>query len=591
MSVINTKDLLSQLSQLERSLKKFSFEELSAEEASSLGSSFKDFKELLETKIFDPNARITEVQNEKKLRQPKFTNEQSNNAAHLIAHVSHEIRTPLNGIIGFANLLSEEELRPGQLKKVEAIQSTSYALMEIINEVLEYSKLTSGVDDFNEIDFNFKALVQDVMFLCQTLMLDKNVHLQATIDPEIPHTLLGDPSKLSQILLNLMGNAIKFVEKGHIKLTIDLKQKKGTAYVLNFKVADTGIGISEPQLKTIFESYKQADTSTFSKYGGSGLGLSIVREIIEKQGGHIEVQSELGVGTTFQFTIPFKVGNHLNIPKKGASTINVQKGKELLRGTRFLVFEDNLLNQHLISEQLNKWGCKVHVTADATKGLNILKSHSVDIVLMDLKMPGMSGFEVTEKIRRIDDSRIKTIPIIAISADFTAQDQESCVTSGIDDFILKPYTLDELLLKILKQKREKMLTTESKALLKRKTIVVKRPIEIDLDKVYEDCFGEIEILSELIRLFKQNVFEFIGAVKINLKHNDLKEVSLSAHKLKAGLAMMNAKHLLNLIIAIEASCKNNDEVEVERLYQEFLDAYPGNEKAIDRQLTELKKKI
>ncbi len=591
MSVINTKDLLSQLSQLEQSLKKFSFEELNTEEANSLGSSFKHFKELLENKIFDPNAHIPEMLGDKKLKGQVSQSKQSNNPAHLIAHVSHEIRTPLNGIIGFANLLSEEDLGPSQLKKVEAIQSTSYALMEIINEVLEYSKLTSGADDFNAIDFNFKALVQDVMFLCKTLLLDKNVHLQATIDPEIPHTLLGDPSRLSQILLNLLGNAIKFVEKGHIKLTIDLKQKRDKEYILNFKVADIGIGISEHELKTIFESYIQADTSTFSKYGGSGLGLSIVKEIIEKQGGHIEVKSELGVGTTFQFTIPFQKGNQLNIPKKVTNTINVQRGKELLRGTKFLVFEDNLLNQHLISEQLYKWGCRVHVTADAKKGLSILKSKSIDIVLMDLKMPGMSGFEVTEKIRSIANSRINGVPIIAISADFTVQDQESCVSTGIDDFILKPYTLDELLLKILKHKKEKALSAGSKTLLKRNTISAKRPIEINLDKVYKDCFGEIEILTELIRLFKQNVFEFIGAVKINLKNNDLKEVSLSAHKLKAGLAMMNAGHLRGLIVAIEASCKNNDAIEVTRLYREFLDAYPDNEKVIDQQLTELKKKI
>lgn len=589
MSAINTKDLLSQLSQLELSLKKFSFEELSAEEASSLGSSFRHFKELLENKIFNPNAQLPEVQNDKKIGQEISENKKTKDSAHLIAHVSHEIRTPLNGIIGFANLLSEEDLKPGQLKKVHAIQSTSHALMEIINEVLEYSKLTSGVDDFNAIDFNFKALVQDVMFLCKTLILDKNVHLQATIDPEIPHTLLGDPSKLSQILLNLMGNAIKFVEKGHIKLTIDFKQKKGKDYVLNFKVADTGIGISKLQLKTIFESYKQADSSTYSKYGGSGLGLSIVKEIIEKQGGHIDVKSELGVGTTFQFTIPFEKGNELNIPKKVTTSINVNKGKELLRGTRFLVFEDNLLNQHLISEQLNKWGCKVYVTADAKKGLGILKSQSIDIVLMDLKMPGMSGFEITKTIRSIENSYINSVPIIAISADFTARDQESCVTSGIDDFILKPYTLDELLLKTLKQKKEKALTADSKALLKRNTIIVKQPIDINLDKVFEDCFGEIEILTELIRLFKQNVFEFIGAVKINLKNNNLKEVSLSAHKLKAGLAMINACHLRSLIVSIEASCKNNDDMEVARLYHEFLNAYPDNEKVINQQLAELKK--
>lgn len=583
MPVINTKDLLNQLSQLELSLKQFSFDELSAEEAISLGSSFKDFRNLLENKIFDPNGNIPKEETKKEVEIDK-----SNNSANLIAHVSHEIRTPLTGIIGFANLLREEELSPGQVKKVEAIQATSYSLMEIINEVLEYSKLTSGVDDFNAIDFNFKALVQDVMFLCTTLIVDKNVDLKATIDPKIPQTLVGDPSKLSQILLNLLGNAIKFVEKGHIKLTIQLKEKKGNNFILAFSVADTGIGISKSQLENIFESYKQADSNTFTNYGGSGLGLSIVKEIIEKQGGHIQVTSVLGTGTTFQFTVPFEKGNHFNIPKKAINTINVQKGKELLHGTRLLVFEDNLLNQHLISEQLNKWGCKVYVTADAQKGFHILKTQSIDLVLMDLKMPDMSGFEVTEKIRNSSGHSINSVPIIAISADFTAQDQENCVASGIDDFILKPYTLDELLLKVLKHKKEKALTESSKTLLKQQTISAKKSTVINLNKVFEDCFGEIEMLTELVRLFKQNVFEFIGAVKISLANDDLKEVSLAAHKLKAGLAMMKADHLRNLIIEIESNCKSNNKTEVVRLYDEFLEAYPENEVAMDRELAKLK---
>ncbi|MGB3149407.1 MAG: ATP-binding protein [Maribacter sp.] len=590
MPVINTKDLLSQLSQLEESLKKFSFEELSTEEATILGSSFRHFKKLLETKIFDPNSDIPKEEIKKTSETMGAENNKSNNAANFIAHVSHEIRTPLNGIIGFANLLREEELNPSQIKKVEAIQSTSYSLMEIINEVLEYSKLTSGVDDFNAIDFNFKASVQDVMFLCKTLIVDKNVDLRATIDPKIPHTLVGDPSRLSQILLNLLGNAIKFVEKGHIELTINLKEKKGNTHVLDFKVTDTGIGISKSQLENIFESYKQAEKTTFSNYGGSGLGLSIVKEIIEKQGGQIDVISEVGKGTTFHFTIPFEKGSHLNIPKKTINTINVQKGKELLRGTRLLVFEDNLLNQHLISEQLHKWGCKVYVTADAQKGFHILQTQAIDLVLMDLKMPNMSGFEVAEKIRLNGNKNISGVPIIAISADFTAKDQEFCLVSGIDDFILKPYTLDELLLKVLKHKKEKALTEDSKNLLKQKTISVKQSSLIDLNRVFEDCFGEIEMLMELVRLFKQNVFEFIGSVKINLAHNNLKEVSLAAHKLKAGLAMMKAGHLRELIIAIETSCKNNDKSETSRLYEEFLVAYPKNEKAIDRELVILKEK-
>ena len=216
MPILKTKNLLSQLSELELSLNDFSFEELNAKEAVALKASFNSFKNHLENEIF-PNNREQHIFSEKDKvtsdTTPKVENIKENK---LIAHVSHEIRTPLNGIIGFTSLLKEENLKAGQLKMVNAIQSASYNLMEIINEVLEYSKLTSGLEDFDAIDFNFHGLIKDVIFLCETLVIDKNVNLQVSIDPKIPKTLVGDPSKLSQVLLNLLGNAIKFVEKGYI---------------------------------------------------------------------------------------------------------------------------------------------------------------------------------------------------------------------------------------------------------------------------------------------------------------------------------------------------------------------------------------
>lgn len=588
MSVLKTKDLLDQLSQLESSLKEFSFEELNTLEAAELSSSFKSFKHKLEENIYNPNRSEKSDSEHTDVSDEQSENSEKSEEYNLIAHVSHEIRTPLNGIIGFTNLLKEEGLNSKQLIKVNAIQSASHTLMEVINEVLEFSKLTSGADDLNTIDFNFQGLIQDVTFLCQTLIMDSKVKLDVKIDPKIPKTLVGDPSKLSQILLNLLGNAIKFVEKGYVKFEITLGEKSKNTFTLNFSIQDTGIGIPEEQLPHIFESYKQADNNTFAKYGGSGLGLSIVKEIVKKQGGQITVTSKVGKGTTFKFSLPFEKGSRTNIPKEVLNTINVQKGKELLGGTRILVFEDNLLNQHLISEQLNKWGCKVYVTADAQNGMHLLKTQAIDLVLMDLKMPVMNGFEISKKIRSHKIKNISQVPIIALSADFTANDKDSCITAGINDFLLKPYTLDELLIKLKKNKKGKALTKESESLLKTETISNQNTDTIDLNAVLKDCFGEIEMLEELVRLFKQNVFEFIGAVKIHLSHNDLKEVSLAAHKLKAGLALMKALHLKEIIVAIELSCKEENAGEVSRLFEEFLDAYPQNEITINKGLAKIK---
>jgi signal transduction histidine kinase/CheY-like chemotaxis protein/HPt (histidine-containing phosphotransfer) domain-containing protein len=583
MSILKTKDLLSQLAQLESSLNDFSFEELTTEEAALLKTSFNTFRNRLEKRILNPNEVVTP---EKTKKNSDDVAKKDANDSKLIAHISHEIRTPLNGIIGFANLLRDEKLNPSQLKKVDAIQNASYNLRDIINEVLEYSKITSGVDGLDIIDFNFRGLVNDVIFLCQTLILDKRVDLRVSIDSKIPKTIIGDPSKLSQVLLNLLGNAIKFVDKGHIELAVGIQSKAQDDYVLEFKVTDTGIGIPQEKLKTIFESFKQAQKDTFNTYGGTGLGLSIVKELIEKQNGEISVVSVEGEGTTFTFTIPYKKGKAINIPAKKVNTINIEKGRALLRGAKILVFEDNLMNQHLITEQLHKWGCKVYITADAEKGLTILETDAIDLILMDLKMPNMDGFEISEEIR--SKTHLEHVPIIALSADFTVHDQERCVSAGINDFLLKPYTLDELLIKVLKNRKEKSLTPESKDLLKKETISKDTANSFDLQHILGECFGEIDMLRELVRLFKQNVYEFIGATKIGLGTSDFKEISLCAHKLKASLSMFKALQLRDIIVAMEESCKAKNGEETSRLFQDFLNSYPSFENQIDTALNKYK---
>ena len=587
MSKLKTKDLLGQLSDLETTLNGFSFEELSTDDAKALKHSFNRFKSQLNDQIFGADKSQEDTYDSIRNDSPQISKQDNK----LIAHVSHEIRTPLNGIIGFANLLKEESLTEGQLKKVDAIQSASYILMEIINEVLEYSKLTAGIEDFDAVDFNVHALIKDVMFLCQTLIVEKSVTLKIDIAPTVPKILVGDPSKLSQILLNLIGNSIKFVENGHIILSVDLQQRKNETFMLHFSVQDTGIGIPNEQLGHIFESYKQAEKNTFKKYGGSGLGLSIVKEIVEKQGGTITVSSKLGEGTTFDFFIPFSKGNLRNIPKTKPKSISTLKGKQLLGGTKILIFEDNELNQHLISEQLNKWNCITYVTANQKEGLAILKTQEIDIVLMDLKMPEMSGFEISSNIRSLNDKKLSQIPIIAFSADFTAQDQERCYEAGINDFLLKPYTLNELMIKLLKRKKERNLTQASLRLLKQETITPlnKKEETIDLTALLEECYGELDMLQELVRLFKQNIYEFIGAVKIAIGNNNFEEIHQAAHKIKAGLALMKTNELKQIIIAIEDSAKKSNITEIEQLFTQFLQEYPLKEVFIDQELAKLKK--
>ncbi len=288
---MKSKDLTYHLTDLESKLSNLSFEKLTTEEASQLKKSFNSLKSSLEEKFvgtITSNTSQTYGGEEADLERghKKITSSQSaknhpiNTGEHLVAKVSHEIRTPLNGIIGFTDLLQESELSEEQMQHVSAIQSASYNLMDIINELLEYSKLSAGLEHFESVNFNFYSLVRDVMYLCNTLIMDKEVKLEVDMDTKIPEMLVGDPSKLSQILLNLLGNAIKFVNKGDIHLKIQALKQNNKDIVLDFKIIDTGIGISEEHLEHIFDAFRQADHNTFKKYGGSGLGLSIVKQII-----------------------------------------------------------------------------------------------------------------------------------------------------------------------------------------------------------------------------------------------------------------------------------------------------------------------
>ncbi len=592
---MNPKDLLSQLTRLEHTLNDFSFEELTAAEAAHLKNSFQTFRVSLENKIFTPSSSIgspteIDIREDSTSKNLKKNNIQSPNADMLVAKVSHEIRTPLNGIIGFADLLKEDKLSKIQLERVNAIQTASYSLMEIINELLEYSKLSAGLEQFESVDFNLNSVVDNVMYLCDTLITDKNVELLATIDDEVPVGLIGDPSKLSQILLNLVGNAVKFVEEGSIHLSIELKKQRGNQIFLTFSITDTGIGISKNNLEHIFDSYKQAEYDTQAKYGGSGLGLSIVKQIIDNLGGDISVDSKLGEGTTFRFMLPYKKGSIENIVKRD-STISINSDELMaVKGLRILVFEDNVINQKLIAQRLKSWQCKTYVTDNALYGLNLLETNQIDMVLMDLKMPEMSGFEVTQLIRKSKIESVKQIPVIAVSADFTAQDREKCLQHKINDFILKPYSPDELLTKLVKHKnRMKTTLTFESQTINPAMEVYSDATKINLSIILEDCLGQMDLLEELVLLYKQNALEFIGIVKLNLDNEDLEEVAFAAHKIKSGLAMMQSKSLYTIVEQIQKICKTNgDRKHLNFLHNCFVEEYPLVEKAIDEQIKALK---
>lgn len=563
---------------MEATLDDFSFEELSVAEAGRLKKLFDTFKTQLEKRIWGEVPEPSEPESKKKSQKLKSRSEEM-----LIATVSHEIRTPLSGIIGFTDLLKETELTEEQLTQVNAIQSASGSLMEIINELLEYSKLSAGLEIFEEIDFNFFRIVQDVVYLCKTLMLGKEVELRVELDPNIPKDLMGDPSKLSQVLLNLLGNSIKFVEKGSILLKVDLlKEKRGEVW-LQFMITDTGIGIAEEDLKHIFSSFKQATQQTFTKYGGTGLGLNIVKQIVQRLKGEIEVTSILGEGTTFVFSLPYKKGH----PGKEQG-LSLGANPQEVKGMRVLVFEDNPLNVRLIEQRLKSWGCKTYVAENPLFGLKLMESTAIDLVLMDLRMPVMDGFEATQKIRSNKNKQIREVPVIALTADFTAEDKLECDQKGINDFILKPFSPEELLGKMIANK--KGLPTDYTAENKDDCRSQLRAGQLfSLDAVLEECMGELPLLEELIGLYQKNALEFIGQVKVHLKNKDHEGVAFASHKIKCGLKMMKTFGLCAIVEELHSLAKTNrDDKKMHLLYNRFVREYPKVEQQLNNALNDLK---
>jgi len=458
--------------------------------------------------------------------------------------------------------------------------------MEIINELLDYSKLSSGLGSFENINFNFENVINDVVYLCDTLITRKEVKLKTKIDPNIPKMVMGDPSKLSQVLINLLGNSIKFVEKGEISLNIKIKKSDQDNIHLEFLINDTGIGISKNNLKHIFDPFKQADQSTYAHYGGSGLGLSIVKQIIERSKGEITVSSKLGVGTAFKFFLPFKIGKDRDMVKKDESTFSLDEGIKQVKKMNILVFEDNILNQKLIETRLKSWGCETFITDNAYAGIDILENHAIDIVLMDLRMPRMNGFEVTDLIRQNDNIKIKHIPVIALTADFTAQNKEQCEVHGLNDFILKPYSPEELLSKLINNRNGGSVALSESASASGNGNTPK----IELSRLFEDCMGEYAMLENLISLFKQNALEFIGACSIHLKNKDYEGLGFASHKIKSGLAMLNTNSLLSIVKKMHEYSQNGTCIdELEKLYTAFIKEYAIVEKVIDEDMEKLKK--
>jgi PAS domain S-box-containing protein len=371
--------------------------------------------------------------------------------SQFLANMSHEIRTPMNGIICIAELLSESELNEQQREYINMLHTSSKWLLEIINSILDISKIESGNFKLHKESFNLRDNIEKIVKELWPISQSKGIEIMYFIDPFINLDLIGDPLRLNQVLINLINNAIKFTERGHIFIRVSKITSKSNSTKLLFSVEDTGIGISDKFKNKLFKVFSQGDDSYTKKYGGTGLGLAISKEIINLMNGEIWAVSKEGEGSTFYFTVEFSINSNI----MNSNSREDKANSELIASTKYntsiatiLVVDDNEINKKVASAFIIKKGYNCLCASNGKQAIEIFEKDNIDLILMDIQMPELNGFEATKIIRENEKSNESRIPIIAMTAYAMTGDRQKCINAGIDDYMSKPIEANELYKKI-----------------------------------------------------------------------------------------------------------------------------------------------
>jgi PAS domain S-box-containing protein len=475
-----------------------------------------------------------------------------------LANISHEIRTPINGIAGMAELLSANPTAAESVTYLNAIKTAADNLKVIINDILDLASIESGKLKFERIGFNIKDLLSSLIDTFQVQAREKGIALSSEVDESANTILLGDPVRLNQILINLIGNSIKFTHNGFIRIHCSVEKKHRRKYDMRFDVIDSGIGIPTDKLETIFESFSQADESVTRKYGGTGLGLTIVKQLAELQGGRIGVQSEEDKGSTFSVHIPYVTGSSEDLADHSRNHI-IATHRDSLKNMNILLVEDNDINRLYANSILKNWECKVDMAENGYVAVEKVKDTQFDIVLMDIQMPVMDGFEATKAIR-LGDEPGNRVPIIALTANATRKDIEKCLAAGMNDCIPKPFTPEDLFRMLFKYSTfvksggvySPPSVQETIAEIPTPSVEIE---DIDLSYLHKVSGGNDDFIKDMVNTFIETIPKSVNEILTALNSRDWEAVSRAVHKIKPSLTMVGLAKTRELGAIIEESAK------------------------------------